>query len=85
MVEKGYDFYPISYGSLAAPKGVPDPIIKKLEDAFTKAKRDPSVVETLGKFQVGSGTLTGKQYADLWRSKYDEMGKVIKALGLEEK
>ena len=70
---------------LNAPKGVPEPIIRKLEVAFDKAKRDPSFIGTLETFQVETGNLSGKEYSDLWRSKYDEMGKVIKSLGLQEK
>jgi tripartite-type tricarboxylate transporter receptor subunit TctC len=85
ILEKGYNFYVISYMCLNAPKGVPEPIIRKLEVAFDKAKRDPSFIGTLETFQVETGNLSGKEYSDLWRSKYDEMGKVIKSLGLQEK
>lgn len=85
ILEKGYSFYAYSYMCLNGPKGVPESIIKKLEEAFNKAKRDPSFLETLDKFQVGVGDLGGKEYSAIWRSKYDEMGKVIRALGLEEK
>ncbi len=83
IVEAGYHFV-VSYMALSAPKGVPESIVKKLESAFNKAKGDPSFVETMNKFQVEVGDLGGKAYSDLWRSKYDEMGKVIKALGLQQ-
>jgi tripartite-type tricarboxylate transporter receptor subunit TctC len=85
ILEKGYNFYAITYMCLSAPKGVPEAIIKRLEAAFVKAKRDPSFIGTLEKFQVESGNLNGKEYSELWRSKYDEMGKIIKMLGLQEK
>jgi hypothetical protein len=29
--------------------------------------------------------MSGKEFSDLWKSNYDEMGKVIKTLGLQEK
>ena len=85
ILEKGYNFFAFSWGVLSAPKGVPETIIKKLEDVFNKSKRDPSYIEALDKFKVEVGDLSGKEYSDLWRSKYDEMGKVLKALGLVEK
>ena len=84
MRDKGYDFFAMAYVSITAPKGVSESIIKRLEDVFNRAKREPSFIEMLKKFQVDVGTLGGKEYSDLWRSKYDEMGKVIKALGLQQ-
>ncbi len=84
ILEAGYNFYSMSYTCLSAPKGVPEPIIRKLEDAFNKAKRQPASMEALKKFQVEPSHLSGKAYSDLWRSKYEEMGKVIKAMGIKE-
>ncbi len=85
ILEVGYDFFVPFFMALSAPRGIPESIIKKLENVFNKAKGDPSFIETMEKFQVEVGDLSGKAYSDLWRSKYDEMGKVIKVLGLQEK
>ena len=85
ILEKGFNFFAMSYMALDAPKGIPEPIVKKLESVFNKAKKDPSFVEALKKFHVDGGDLTGEEYSKLWRSKYEEMGKVIKTLGLSEK
>ncbi|TRZ47101.1 tripartite tricarboxylate transporter substrate binding protein [bacterium] len=83
ILEK-YDFCAMSYGSIFAPRGVPEPVISKLEAAIEKAKKDSSYIEMLAKSQVDVATLTGKQYSELWRAKYDEMGKVIQTLGIKE-
>ena len=85
ILEKGYDFYAMSYNSLNAPKGTPQHIIKIVEAAFNKAKKDPTFLATLEKFQVVAGTLSGEEYSKLWKSYYGPMGKVIKALGLQQK
>lgn len=84
ILEKGYDFYSWSYIVLVGPRGLREPIRQKLEGAFNKAKRDPSFLDALNKFQVEAGDLSGKAHSELWRPKYDEMGKVIKSLGLVE-
>ncbi len=84
ILEK-YDFCGFSYMSLVAPKGVSESIIKKLQDVFSKAKKDPSFIAVLKKYQVEPGDLSGEEYSKLWRSRYDEMGKIIKALGLQQK
>ena len=43
---------------------------------------DPSYVELAKSHQVMVVYLSGKDYEKLWKSEYDEMGKIIKALGL---
>jgi len=85
VLESGFDFCAFSYGSINVPNGVPEPIVKRLEDAFNKAKKDPIFLEALQKFGVQESPMGGKEYSAFWRSQYDEMGKVIQALGLQEK
>jgi tripartite-type tricarboxylate transporter receptor subunit TctC len=84
-LEKGYNFYAMAYSSIVAPKGVPEPIIKKLEAVFKEARKDPTFIEEMGKLRVEICYLSGKEYSDLWRKEYYEMGKVIKFLGIGEK
>ncbi len=84
ILEKGYDFYALSYISFYGPKGLPEPIRQKLEDAFKKAMRRPSFTDVMKQFQVESAYLSGKEYSAHWRSRYEEMGRVIKAIGLVE-
>ena len=84
IMEIEKDICALSYGSIFAPKGVPESVVKKLEEAFNKAKKDPAYIESAGKFQVEIGLLNGKEYSNLWRSKYEEMGKIIQHLGIKE-
>lgn len=85
VLESGFDFSAFSYGSINAPKGVPEPIIKRLEDAFNKSKKDPIFLEALQKFGVQESPMSGKEYTVFWKSQYEEMGKMVRALGLQEK
>ncbi len=85
ILEKGYKFTATTYMSVYGPKGLPESIRQKLEDAFKKAVKDPSYVETAKKFQLDAVFMDGKEYTAYWKSKYEEMGTVIKALGLEAK
>lgn len=85
ILEKGYNFYAWSFVSLLGPKGLPEPIKQKLEEAFTKAKKDPSFVDVMNQFKIEASTMTGKQHAEFWRSRYAEMGNLIETLGLKGK
>jgi len=47
LKELGYDVTMLNFNMVAAPKGVPNPIVKKLADAFSKAVKDPTYVDLL--------------------------------------
>jgi tripartite-type tricarboxylate transporter receptor subunit TctC len=85
ILEKGYDFCTRTYFSVSAPKGVPENIVKKVEAAFNKAKKDPSYIQTLDTFMVDVGTMSGKEYSDWWKKEYYIMQEVVKTLGLEDR
>jgi tripartite-type tricarboxylate transporter receptor subunit TctC len=82
ILEKGYNFTGSAYMGIFGPRGMPEPIRQRLEDVFKKAVQDPSFIEVGEKFQIGLGCMGGKEFANYWRLQYDEMGKVIKELGL---
>jgi tripartite-type tricarboxylate transporter receptor subunit TctC len=84
VLARGYNFWTIAITAINAPRGLPEPILRKLEEVFVKARKDPAFIETMGSFKVKVCTMNGKEYSDLWRSKYDEMGRVIKILGIQE-
>jgi tripartite-type tricarboxylate transporter receptor subunit TctC len=84
VMEKGYSFYAMSFISVIGPKKTPEPILQKLEEVFKQSMKEPSYTEMLKKFQVEGAFLSGKEYSELWRANYDEMGKIIKTLGLKE-
>jgi tripartite-type tricarboxylate transporter receptor subunit TctC len=85
IIEKGCEFFTPSRYSLFGPKDLPENIRRNLENIFRNAVRDPSFVKFAESFQMDLPILGGKEYSDLWRSRYDAMGKVIKTLGLGEK
>ena len=85
ILEKGYKFTATTYMSVYGPRGLPEPIRQKLETALKKAMQDPAYLAAAATFQLDPVFMTGRDYAAYWRPKYDEMGKVVKALGLEAK
>jgi tripartite-type tricarboxylate transporter receptor subunit TctC len=47
LKELGYDIEIAVFYGIVGPKGVPEPIQKKLEEAFTLAARDPSFAQVV--------------------------------------
>ena len=84
VLEK-YGFYGLALQGIYGPKGIPEPIRGKLQDAFKKAMGDPSYVEGAKTLNVVAFYMNGKDYEKLWKSHYEEMGKIIRAIGLGKK
>ena len=84
VLEK-YGFWGMSFTSVYGPKGLPESVRERLQNAFKKAMDDPSFVETAKSLDVVTFYMSGKDYDKLWRSHYDEMGKIIRDLGLGKK
>ncbi len=81
-VQEKYGFYGLSLQSIYGPKGLPDYAKEKIHNAYKKAMNDPSFLESARTLNVVITYMSGKDYEKIWRSQYDEMGKIIKALGL---
>lgn len=84
VMEK-YGFYGLSLQGIFGPKGIPDPIRDKLENVFKRAMSDPAYVEAAKTLNVDISYLSGKDYEKLWKSQYEEMGRIIRSIGLGKK
>ena len=83
-MEKGHDFYLLSYIGLFAPKGLPEPLRQKLEGVFRNAMKDRAFQDMLKNYSIEEAYLSGKDYSAKWKALYPPMGQVVKALGLQE-
>lgn len=81
MQEK-YGFFGMSYESIYAPVGIAESVREKLEKAFKNAMNDPAFIEAAKAFNVVTVYMGGKEYEKMWKSHYEEMGKIIRELGL---
>lgn len=69
MPELGYaKVISSSTRGIAAPKGIPEDIVKKLADAFAKAMADPEHMKKMEASGLAVKVMTGKEYQDY----YDE-------------
>jgi len=83
LKDLGYgDIHAPMIQGIAAPKGIPDEIAKKLEEAFTKAMKEPAFIK--GMKDVGYSVLyrSGKESSDYIAKNYEFFGKYLKELGL---
>jgi len=85
IVEKGHDFYVLSYVGIYGPKGLPEPIRQKLEAGFKNAMKDRTFQDMLKQYSIEEAYLSGKEYSEKWKTLYPSMGKTLNTLGLVEK
>lgn len=81
LLESGYKYYQSSYFSLGAPASTPEPVRKKLEDAFKKALQDPTIkAEAESNLFAKLAYSSGKEYAAFIKEQYE----LYKTLLVEE-
>lgn len=78
--ELGYDLVEVVDRGVAVPKDTPDPVVKKLEEAFLKVANDPTVQEAMkkeGLVPIAMGVNESEQYIKKLQQRYtalvDEM------------
>ena len=83
LKESGYDIPCPLFQGVQGPKGIPDGIVMKIEDAFTKAMKDPAFIqgmkETLRLPIIYRNSL---QLSDYVNSNYEVMKNFLHQMGL---
>lgn len=83
--EVGYPFANVSGVAITGPKGLPQPILKKLENAFTEASKEQRFQETLQKFDLPYVYKTSEQLQKEIPVLYSHWGNLFKELGITGK
>lgn len=86
LKDLGYDrpeIPPLSvFQNIAGPKGIPEEIVKKLEQAFTQAIKEPSFVKGLKDLRFPVVYRNSKETAEYIADYYEFYGEILKEMGL---
>ncbi|MFT4193943.1 tripartite tricarboxylate transporter substrate binding protein [Ottowia sp.] len=82
--EAGYDVVIPSPLGIAGPKGLPQPIVEKLDAAVKAALDDPEVKKTMATYGVRSDYRDHKAYAAFAREMFAREKDIVTGLGLSE-
>jgi tripartite-type tricarboxylate transporter receptor subunit TctC len=80
--------YILSVGAtfgMAAPKGTPAGVIKKLHDSFKKAIDDPRYEALCNKLDINKAYASSEEYTQIIKREYEVRGKMLKELGMAKK
>ena len=82
LKDKGYDFPFPTLLNVAGPKGIPDGIANKLEDAFTKAMKEPGFIKGMKDLRLPILYRNSKDLTAYVAKNYEMFGKILKERGL---
>jgi tripartite-type tricarboxylate transporter receptor subunit TctC len=70
--------------AIIAPKNLPEPILRKLEESFLKAMNDPSYLQYLEKVEFPPAFAGSKEAEKNIKRQYDGWGEMIRVTGIKE-
>jgi tripartite-type tricarboxylate transporter receptor subunit TctC len=80
--ELGYDCAAVIDWFVAAPKGTPEPVVKRLDEAFRKGMEDPKFIQTLESMQNEVLYRNAEETKKFMKETSLRLGKFIKELNL---
>ena len=84
LAESGIaDFESVGWFGLVAPSGTPREIIARLNEAFVKALKDPSVVEKFGSLGAVPAPTSPEQFSRFIASETAKWGKLVSEAGIK--
>lgn len=75
--EQGIDFSMSQWRGLAAPKGTPPEVVKKLHDAFRKGMADPAFLKNAADMSVTLSYLGSADFAKLMAADHERYAKLV--------
>jgi tripartite-type tricarboxylate transporter receptor subunit TctC len=82
MKDLGYDIPAPTFLNIAGPKGLPDEIVKKLDDAYHRAMKEPTFIKAMKEFRYTILYRNGKELDAYVASNYEAFAKLLKEQGL---
>jgi tripartite-type tricarboxylate transporter receptor subunit TctC len=84
LKEIGYDMVASGPIGVMGPKGMPKPIVQKLNDAFKKAMDDPDFHAVMKKFDFSLAYLGPEDYDKFNRQDSERLKKIVQKVGLQK-
>ena len=82
LKELGYDFPAPVFHVIAGPKGMPEGIVKKLEDAIARAVKEPRFLKGAQELRIPIVYRGSKELAEYVARNYEVFGKLLAEMGL---
>ena len=84
LKDVGYDLPVPMIINVAGPKGLPDELVRKLEDAFTRAMKEPAFVNGMKELRIPIVYRNSRDLTAYVAHNYATYGRMLKDMGLTE-
>ncbi len=84
MTEQGYPIVTGTWRGLAVPKGTPEDVRAKLEEAFTKAVQDPEFQDFMEKRKLGIRLMDSTQFGQFMDSDSSGLTAIVEAIKAQQ-
>lgn len=84
LKELGYDIPCPVFLGVMAPKDTPDEIVRRLEDAFGQAMRQPAFISGIKELRLTANYRNSKELTEYVSRNYDAFARLLKELGLSK-
>lgn len=84
LKDLGYDFPFPTFYTVSAPKGIPEGIARKLEDAFTKAMKEPAFIKGTKELRLPIVYRNSKELTEYITYNYNYFEKLLKEIDLKD-
>lgn len=81
LKDLGYDIPCPMFMGIQGPKGLPEGIAKKIEEAFTQAMKEPAFIQGMERLHIPIVYRSSQELASYVSHNYDFFGKLIKEMG----
>jgi tripartite-type tricarboxylate transporter receptor subunit TctC len=82
LKDLGYDIPAPTFLNVAGPKGLSDDVVKKLDEAFSKAMKEPGFIKGMRDLRLTIFYRNGKDLDSHVATNYDAFAKLLKEEGL---
>lgn len=83
LKDLGYDLVAEGFQGVGGPKGLSEPILRKLEEAFTQALAEPTYRELLKKLTFMEDYKNSKDFTRFIAESFHQHGELIRKVGLD--
>lgn len=70
LIDLGYDYYGVALMSIVGPEGIPEEIVKKLDNAFKKAMSDPDFIKVMNNLNLSPTYRNSKELGERIKEVY---------------
>ena len=81
-IESGYPVVASPFTGIAAPKGLPGPVLDKLRLVFKQVIEDPDFIKVMGRIGESISPKFGDDFLDVWENDFEGYSAIVEKMDM---